>query len=46
MVHGDADRADHALGAELLERRVGLSERQLGVFVRIVDQRDINAVAA
>jgi len=38
--------ADHALVAELFERRVGLGERQLGVRVRIVDQRDINAVAA
>ena len=46
VVHGDADCTDHALFAELLERRIGLGERQLGVLVGIVDQRDVNAVAA
>ena len=45
VVHGDADCANHAIVAELLKGRIRLGERQLGVLVRIVDQRDINVVA-
>ena len=46
LVHAGADRADDAGRAQLLQRRVGLAERLLGVVVRVVDERDVDPVEA
>jgi len=46
LVHPDADRADHPCCPQLLQRRVRLAECLLTVVVRVVDERDVDAVQA
>src|SRR5207248_1386429 len=44
LVHPDADRADNALVAQLRERGQGLVASLLVAVIRIVHQRDVDAV--
>ena len=44
LVHPGADRPDHALRPQLGKRRVRLGDRGLPVFVRVVDEQDVDPV--
>ncbi len=44
LVHADADRPDHSLAAELVQGGIGAIQCLFRAVVRVVDERDVDAV--